>query len=75
MKRIAIGLAAAVLTFSLSACGAPTGTAPTTDNVGESSPQDGGGIGMTYNGKQGIDLGGGLVMPFDGSGVQPGFGF
>lgn len=32
-----------------------------------------GGIGFTYTGKPGIDLGGGFVLPFDGS--APGLGF
>lgn len=32
-----------------------------------------GGVGMTYGGKLGIDIGGGFVIPFDGS--SPGFGF
>lgn len=46
------------------------------DSSGESTyePQEPGGVGMTYNGKQGIDLGGGIVMTYDGK-VQPGFGF
>lgn len=32
-----------------------------------------GGFGMTYSGKLGVGLGGGLIMPFDGSGIGLGF--
>ncbi len=34
-----------------------------------------GGPGMTYNGKPGVDIGGGFVLPYDGSGLSPGFGY
>lgn len=34
---------------------------------------DMGGFGMTYDGKLGYNVGGGYVIPFDGS--KPGFGF
>lgn len=32
------------------------------------------GVGMTIGGKIGVDLGGGLVLPFDGSGISIGYG-
>lgn len=32
-------------------------------------------IGMTYTGKMGVNLGGGIIIPFDGSGPTIGFGF
>lgn len=39
-------------------------------------PSDPGGIGMTFSGKMGIDLGGGLILPFDSKeGIGFGFGF
>lgn len=52
-------------------CADSTPEIPTTKHYNESS--SGSGIGMTYGGKIGFDMGGGLVIPFDGS--SPGFGF
>jgi hypothetical protein len=74
------------LSFSMAACGDPassetgnTGTISYEGNSGESvspeSTDNTGGIGMTYNGKLGIDLGGGLVMPMGGGTPQIGIGF
>ena len=40
-----------------------------------SSESDGPGLGQTYTGKQGIDVGSGVVVPFDGSGAGPGMGY
>lgn len=67
-------LAGLVLVAVLTACGAPSG------NGGDVTPQsdntpDYGGPGMTYTGKQGIEIMDGFVMPYDGSGLQPGFGY
>jgi hypothetical protein len=66
MKKIAAIVCAIILAFSFSACDDTT----TTD-----APSDPGGQGLTYNGKPGYDMGGGLVLPYDGSGIQPGFGY
>lgn len=33
------------------------------------------GVGMTYGGKTGIEVAPGLIMRFDGKGMQPGYGF
>ena len=33
------------------------------------------GVGMTFDGKMGVDLGGGVIMKMDGSGIGVGFGF
>lgn len=57
--------------FGLSACG-NTGTTSNSDNTTVDTDS---GIGITYGGKTGIDLGGGLVLPFDGSSPNLGFGF
>ncbi|MGE5612656.1 MAG: hypothetical protein ACM3UO_00075 [Bacillota bacterium] len=54
MKKVLI---IAALLFGLSACSAGSGTDDSTDP---------GGFGMTYTGKPGINLGGGLVMGYDG---------
>jgi hypothetical protein len=37
--------------------------------------REAGGLGMTYGGKLGIQLSPFLVIPFDGSGLNVGFGF
>ena len=39
------------------------------------SDDDGSGLGITPQGKIGIDAGGGFIIPFDGSTPGPGFGF
>ena len=39
------------------------------------SSDDDSGIGMTYDGKLGVDLGGGIILPFEGGGVEFGFSF
>ena len=41
----------------------------------QSSEDGGSGMGMTYSGKLGIDMGGGLVMPLSGGMHQLGVGF
>lgn len=71
------------LTLGLSACNRSDwvdDSAPAQDTVSsetvESNVDDGaGGMGMTYNGKMGIDMGGGMVMPISGGMPQLGFGF
>lgn len=66
MRKFAL---VAVTALLLSACdNSSTGTAP------EYQPSDPGGVGITYNGKIGIDTGGGVVIPFDGSSPGAGFG-
>lgn len=65
MKRLAALALIAVL--ALTGCDA----GDTTDQA----PDDPGGVGMTYGGKPGIDVGGGFVVPFDGSGPSLGYGF
>lgn len=64
--KAAASIAALLLVVALGAC----------DESGAPAPaNDPGGVGMTYSGKIGIDLGGGLVMPYDGSSVGLGYGF
>lgn len=70
MKRLVITLAMIALPFTFAGCDADTGTY---EDTTQPSPQDPGGIGMTYNGKLGYDYGGGFVQPFDGS--APSFGY
>lgn len=50
-------------------------TVPSDDLYYEDDSMSGPGFGITYNGKPGIDLGGGFVVPFDGSAPGIGFGF
>jgi hypothetical protein len=45
------------------------------DTVSVPDVSDSSGYGSTYTGKQGMDMGGGLILPFDGSGIQMGFGY
>jgi hypothetical protein len=66
MRRTLTALAA-LAAVALVGCG----TTPS-DGTDPAAP---GGFGMRYDGKLGMDLGGGLVMPLDGSGIGPGFGF
>lgn len=86
MTKVLISMfVAAFLMTTLVACNDKNGTnqAPATpSNHKVTSTEDSyayddydntGGIGYTYSGKVGIDMGGGLVMPLDGSGM--GFGF
>lgn len=71
MKKIAAFALAGALAFGLSAC-----EMEETTNNGDygTSGNNSGGMGMTYNGKLGYDLGGGLVLGSDGK-VGLGFGF
>lgn len=69
------------LAVSMSACGDShstdnSKTGSITQVETESSVDDTtGGMGMTYNGKMGIDMGGGLIMPMNGGTPQLGFSF
>lgn len=70
------------LAVSMSACDrgstaerTDTGTSTTQTQTDETSVDNTGGIGMTYTGKMGIDMGGGLVMPMNGGMPQMGIGF
>lgn len=69
------------LAVSMSACGDShsTDTTSKTDSITQTTESDvdssTGGIGMTYTGKMGIELGGGLVMPMGGGAPQLGYGF
>lgn len=72
MKKIAFALLAGS-TLLLAACDTPSkGNGPSTP--ANSSQDDSGGLGFTYRGKMGLDLGNGLVLPFDGSGLSFGYG-
>lgn len=70
-----------ILLLSLTGCVKDTTSTAPAENTTDSSSyseDDGtsvGGFGMTYGGKPGIDLGGGFVMPFDGSSPGLGMGF
>lgn len=70
-----------ILLLSISGCALTTpsteDTTSTTDDTSTSYENDepSSGIGMTYNGKVGIDMGGGFVVPFDGSAPGMGMGF
>lgn len=69
IEKITLTVVSGLLAFSLTACDdSDSGHTPTHHN-----PNDPGGVGMTYNGKLGTDLGGGFVIPFDGS--PPGLGY
>lgn len=67
MRRAALGLVL-IAALALSACSID-------DSSTQAPDDDPGGVGMTYGGKLGTDLGGGLVLPYDGSGVRMGYGF
>lgn len=54
-----------ILALSLTAC--------KEQSIPSSDDDDSGGIGFTYTGKPGFEIGEGLYMPFDGSG--PGLGY
>lgn len=71
-------LIASAAVVGLTACNSQVTTqSGTTDTSSEqdSGMGTGSGMGMTYGGKIGMDLGGGLVMPYDGSGISMGYGF
>jgi hypothetical protein len=90
MRKLLISGIAVGLALVFTGCGVPTvakndgntsGTQTeqsglmvdeTSDSSDGSSP---GGFGVTYNGKIGIDLGGGIIMPMDGSAPSFGVGF
>lgn len=71
MKKIAMTVAFVAVMIGLSACD-NTGSAGDSESTTVDTDS---GIGMTYGGKTGIDIGGGLILPFDGSGPSLGFGF
>jgi hypothetical protein len=67
------------LTISMAACGERSSEDTTQTTTRETTTADttddgSSGIGMTYSGKLGIDMGGGLVMPLGGT-PQLGYGF
>jgi len=71
-------LIASAVTVGLTACNANVSDQGATTDTGTSSQTDadtGTGMGRTYGGKMGMDLGGGLVLPYDGSGISMGYGF
>lgn len=73
MKYIVI-----LITFILMSCDITPNKYENTNNTkpkAEEKENKKSGIGMTYTGKLGIDIGNGLVVPFDGKGVGLGFGF
>lgn len=73
-KKILAVAAGALMALTFTACGEQEeGSTDHSLDEGEYSPSDPGGMGMTYNGKMGVDMGGGFVIPFDGS--SPGLGF
>jgi hypothetical protein len=70
------------LTLGLSACNradwVDDSQVPASDTVSSEtvdSSDNTGGMGMTYNGKIGIDMGGGYVLPMGGTTPQLGYGF
>lgn len=72
IKKLLTVAAVAIMALSVTACGGGDEFEEviTTDDY---NPSDPGGFGMTYNGKLGMDMGGGFVIPLDGS--SPGLGF
>lgn len=84
-KKLVIVPVFVALTVSMSACGDPhsadntskSGSITQVKPTPEPNSDEGtsGGIGMTYTGKMGIDMGGGMVMPMSGGMPQMGFGF
>lgn len=81
MKKILVTVISLMFVVSLTACGEfedrPANLTPQPAETSSSYDYDnnGSGLGVTYGGKLGIDMGGGLVMPIDGSGLSMGYGF
>lgn len=74
-KKILAVVAGALMALTFTACGEyEEGSTEHPFEEEAYSPSDPGGMGMTYNGKMGVDMGGGFVIPFDGSGPGLGFG-
>lgn len=70
MKKILLIVSCALV---LSAC--ESNQPSPSPGTKEYESKDPGGVGMTYGGKLGVDLGNGIIMPFDGSGIGIGFSF
>jgi hypothetical protein len=81
MKKVLAIAAIGIAALSVSACHEKDINVPiekhddTTLDTDAYDPSEPGGMGMTYNGKLGFDMGGGLILPYDGSGLGLGFGF
>lgn len=75
MKKIAAAAAATLVALTLVACDDPGSYEAPTQGEEIVDQSNVGGFGMTYNGKPGMDLGGGLILPYDGSGLGLGYGF
>lgn len=82
VKVLAIAIVSTVSVLGLGACGnAPEREADSVSVVDDNETSDyidysgGSGMGITYTGKVGIDLGGGLYMPMGGGTPQLGYGF
>lgn len=63
----------ALILLALIACGLLAGCSMDSDGSDPSQPEPGG-FGMTYGGKPGINMGGGVVMGYDGK-IGMGYGF
>lgn len=84
MKKILVAVISMMFVVSLTACGGgngedrPANLTPQPEETTSTSydyDDSGSGMGVTYGGKLGFDMGGGLVMPMDGSGLSMGYGF
>lgn len=81
-KKLVIVPIFVALAVSMSACGDPhpaeninkSGSITQTQTKSDTENSSGG-MGITYTGKMGIDMGGGLVMPMNGGMPQMGVGF
>ena len=74
MKRILLLalfslLGAAIVAFSI------VGDSAVAEHRKTNQKEQSSSVGMTYRGKMGLNIGGGLILPFDGSGMGFGFGF
>lgn len=86
ISKLVVAPLLAAIAFSMSACDTSAHSEGNSKSVSvsddstsstTSQPDDAGssGMGMTYTGKMGIDMGGGLVMPIGGGTPQLGIGF
>lgn len=71
LAMVALGMSACDRSDWVADEPAPSPETVTSETVEDTS----GGVGMTYTGKMGIDMGNGLVLPMGGTSPQLGYGF